>query len=485
MAVGTGDSILSATARLVAALTPDLAVQSQYDAYVKGTKSWWDASSLPPLSPTAEPERDGPYATGLRRPDTAVAVLGQLLGAAATGATQWTTPAALHGATAVRLTEQRARVVSIALAGSSPFLPGVIAQEAAYVTVPVQPLSAVRDVMAERARTHLGPQLAEGALETFKKELTAKRFSPKEAAEYVQKNANAEHGITAHGIMAEARDATEIAGDPALAPLKGAREQQLAMTPQEAKQFADTLFRPSQPYEPEQFHTAGGTLYYFWLAESAKAYEPKFEAARPKVEAAWKFAKARELARKAAEQVIASIKDRPQGTSAERFLQDEAARRGYEWFTAFPPIAKLDKVEEAQIMQMTGTQYRPYKFNESKFPYPRPDAVDKLFQDLKEPDEATVLKDRPDRVYYVAVLLKKPTVPSEKDFFDVYQRAPRGFLPDPLWSIFQNQRDEQYRAELVKQFRGESQAPLDEDGNYKMDPEVRKRLTSVRADTEE
>src|SRR5439155_16480182 len=33
MAVGTGDSILSATGRLVAALAPDLAVQSQYEAY--------------------------------------------------------------------------------------------------------------------------------------------------------------------------------------------------------------------------------------------------------------------------------------------------------------------------------------------------------------------------------------------------------------------------------------------------------------------
>src|SRR5207245_11730101 len=130
-----------------------------------------------------------------------------------------------------------------------------------------------------------GTRPAEGALETAKKDLTAKRVNPKDAAEYVQKNANAEHGITAHAIMTEARDATEIAGDPALAPLKGARQQQLAMTPQDAKAFADTLFKPTQPYEAEPFHNAGGALYYFWLAENAKAHVPTFDAARPEVEA--------------------------------------------------------------------------------------------------------------------------------------------------------------------------------------------------------
>jgi hypothetical protein len=478
-APGPGDTLLTAATRLVPAMTPDLAVQAEYAAYVKGTKSWWDASTL-------DMDRDSPYATGLRRPDTAAAVLGQLLGSAATGATQWTTPVTLLGATDVRLAQQRARAVSIALAGSSPFVPGVIARTAALVTVPVQPLAVVRDVMAERAHAHLGPQLADGALETFTKDLKAKRFEAKEAAEFVKKNATAEHGITAHGIMDEARGATEIAGDPALAPLRGARQQQLAMTPKDSKDFADALFKPNQPYEPEPYHTVSGAPYYFWLAENDKAYVPTFEEAKPKVLAAWKFAKARELAHKAAEDIVASVKTRPQGTSAERFLQDEAARLGYEYFSAFPPISKLERVEQAQIMATAGTEYRPYRFDDTKFPYPRAGAVDKLFQDLKKPDDGTVLKDRPDRTDYAAVLLKEPAVPSEKDFYDVYQRAPRGLLPDALWSDFQRQRDQQYRAELARQFRTEAQAPLDEDGTYKLDPEVRKRLTQeTRADTDE
>src|SRR5581483_11240894 len=341
------------------------------------------------------------------------------------------------------------------------------------VTVPVPPLTAVHEDMAERARARLGPQLADGALETFTKELKAKRFTLKEAAEYVQKNANPEHGITAHDIMAEPKDAADIAADPALKPLKGAREQLLPMTPQETKQFADTLLRPTQTYDPEEFRNVGGTPYYFWLAESAKAYVPTFEAARPKVLAAWKFIRARELARKAADQLIADLKARPQGTDAERFLRDEAARRGFELFSPFP--LTITKLEKAQTVQATSAEYHPYRFKETDFPFPRPDAVDKLFGDLKQPGDATVLKDRPDRVYYVAVLLKKPDVPTEKDFYDVYKNAPRGFLTDPLWAIFQNERDDKYREALVRQFRIESGAPLDSDGNYKLDPEVRKR----------
>jgi hypothetical protein len=484
-AVGPGDNVLSATACLAAALTPDLAVRMQYESFVKGTKSWWDASILPAVPPGGEAEREGPYALGLHRPDTVAAVLGQLSGAAATGAGLWTTPATLAGATDLRLAEQRARAASIALAGSNPFLPGVIAQEAASVTVPVPPLTAVHEDMAERARARLGPQLADGALETFTKELKAKRFNREQAAEYIQKNANAEHGITAHAIMSEPKDATEIANDPALAPLRAAQEGQVPLTPQQVKQFADTLLRPTQTYDPEPYHNNVNptATYYFWLAESDKAYVPTFDAARPKVLAAWKFARARDLARKAAEQVIADLKARPQGTDAERFLRDDAARRGFELFSAFP--LTITKLEKAQTVQATSAEYHPYKFKETDFPYPRPEAVDKLFGDLKQPDDATVLKDRPDRVYYVAVLLKKPEVPTEQQFYDVYKNAPRGFLTDPLWAIFQNERDDQYREALVKQFRTDSQAPLDSDGNYKLDPEVRKRLTLSRGESED
>jgi len=217
---------------------------------------------------------------------------------------------------------------------------------------------------------------------------------------------------------------------------------------------------------------------------------PSFAEAKPKVEAAWKFIRARELAREEAKKLIAALKGRTEGTSADRFLRDEAARRGYEWYSPLTPVIKLDKVLDTGGGRAGPREYRPYAFDESRFPYPRPDTVEKLFQNLKELDDAIWLKDNPDRNYYVAVLLQKPVVPTEADFVKVYKGAPRsGFvpdsLPDSLWLLFQTERDEQYRTDVVKHFRGESQAPLDDDGSYKMDPEVRRRLASSRGDGEE
>jgi hypothetical protein len=493
MAAGTAGGIPALDMALGAALAPDLDMQAEYEAYVTGTKSWWDANPL--LASSLLSKGVNPYAKGLNRAETFAAAVGQLFAAGATGAPLWGVDAALQGATDLQLAEQRARAVSIALAGSSPFVPAVIAQEAAYVTVPVQPLSAVRDVMAERAREHLGPHLASGALDTFQKDVDAKRSSPKEAAEFIQKNANSEHGITAHGAMTEARDATDIINDPALAPLRGAKLPQVALTPQDAKSFADALFRPSQTYHPEPYHGTGDTLYYFWLTENDRAYVPSFEEARPKVEAAWKFNKARALALEEADKIVAAMKERSQqGASAERYLRDEAARRGWEWYSPATSVAKLDKVPDPGGPASNPTQYRPYAFDEARLPYMRSDTVDKLFQDLTTADSATVIKDRPIRNYYVAVLKAKPNVPTEEEFFRVYMGAPRrSFSPDSMWWRFQIERDEKYRTELVKQFReeatpkvkpGDKQQYLDDQKNYVMDPEVRKRLASGRGEGE-
>ncbi len=485
-AAGPGDSALSAATRLVADLTPDLPVKAEYESYVKSVRSWWDSNPLPPTGGSLFSMANNPYVTGFSRPDTIAAVLGQLAGSASTGATLLSAPATLGGSIDVRLAEQRARAASIALAGSSPFLPAIVAQEAALVTIPVQPLDAVRTDMVARARSRLGPQLAEGALKTFKDELDAKRFTPKDAAEYVKTHANAEHGITSHEAMAEPRDLTDIANDPTVAPLREARALQIAMTPQDARAFAETLFKPSQLFHPEEFRTPSGVPYYFWLTESDKAYVPSFDQAKPRVEAAWKFIKARELARKAAEQLIAAMKAKPEGISAERFLRDEALRHGYEWFTPVTPIAKLVPVPDPMGGFLGAAQYGPYRFDEAKLPYPQKDTVDTLFRDLKQADAATVLHDRPDRTYYVAALLKNPAVPTEEEFFKVYQKAPHaGFLPDSLWSHFQAERDEQYRTALVKQFRADAKAPMDEDGSYKLDPDVRNRLSTRRSEAGE
>jgi len=482
MGAGGPASYPALAAAVAADLTPKLEEQAEYAAYVSSVKSWWDATPLPALG-AERTEREGPYATGLRRADTVAAVVGQALGAAGTNCPPWTARLTLALAQAANLAEQKERAVSITLAGASPFLPGILAQEAAYVTVPVASFDAVRGAMAARAREHLARDMARGALDTLTKDVAAKHFNPKEAADYVLKNANPEHGIV-HGAMTEARDVFAIADDPALAPLRQAAEGKVPFAPSARQNFASQFF-PSdkQRYQPQQLRGSidfTGPTYYFWLTENDPAYVPSFDEARPKILDAWKFQKARKLAEDEAQRIIDAVQHRPDGTSPERFLKDEAARLGYETFDVLK-LAKLFVVP--QVLFGSATQYRPFEFTETQFANPRPDTVEKLFQDLKEPGDGTVVKDRPDRNDYVAVLLKKPDVPTQDEFFTVYAGA--GNTLDSLWSIFQSEREEQFRSDLLKQLRVEARAPLDTQGQYRIDPEVRKRLVSSRSDSEE
>src|SRR5207248_2074292 len=158
------------------------------------------------------------------------------------------------------------------------------------------------------------------------KDLDAKRLNPKEAAEYVAKNANVEHGITGHDVMAEARDQAEIVDAPALAPLKKAEEGKRAeepadpMAPPAARQLAQRPFAPKELYHPEPLQpglfrqAAGGPRFYFWLTENNKPSTPAtLDEARLRVEAAWKLTQARKDARQEAERIVADLKKRGQG----------------------------------------------------------------------------------------------------------------------------------------------------------------------------
>jgi hypothetical protein len=447
----------------------------EYDNYTGGMKSWWDATSF-------DARNNNPYATGVDRPEGVAALVGQALGAAATQGTAWNLEGAVGGSIDARVAEQKVRQASMILAGSNPFPLAALAQEVAAVNVPVPPLATVSDEMKTRLRDRLAPEMAEAAIAAFNKEMATK--NAQEAADYVAKSANAEHGITGHGAMTEAMDQTQIADAPALAPLRRAREEKVPLTLTGARQFAQDFLSLNQVYQPQPFHTIGATRYAYWLTQNDKPYVPNFTEAKSQVEGAWKLDKARALAREQAQHVVEAVKHRGEGISGDRFLNDEADRlkaahptAGYERFEALA-ISKLARREFTQFMPTLATEYDPYKFAESQIAYPRSDSVDELFKALDNPGDATLVRDRPDRNYYVAVLMARK-VPSEQEFYQVYQKAPRGLLSDSLWSRFQAEREEKYRADVVRHLRAEAGAPLDEDGSYKIDAEVRRRIRST------
>lgn len=460
----------------------DIPLQAEYEAYVKGVRSWEDTYHL---------DTESPYPSGLSSHAGVASLAGQMAGVG--GPTDLlSVSVAFRRAEVERRhqTDQAARVASVLLAGAQPNFCDVATQQAWFLNVPVQPLPAVRNQLEARGWQRLGTDLARGALDTFTKELDKKRFNAKEADEYVQANADEKHGITGHGVMSEARNTFDLANDPALAPLRQARYGLVPLKPAEERDFAEGFFRANQVYHPEPFRQGGlaAEPYHWWLAANEKPYVPPFAEARPKVEAAWKFNKARALARKEAEAIAASVGARPQGIEPGTFLRDEAAKRGYaDPYEPVEAIAKLVKRKPVSGFNPSAPiQYRPYQFEESKIASARPDMVDELFRALKKPGDAVVVSDRPDRTYYVAVLRSPPGPQEEemlKHFLNAYKQADPGarLEVDTLWSLFQGEREEQYRAALIKKFREEAVPPdkLDE-GSYKIDPELRKRIGSGR-----
>ncbi len=455
--------------------------QFEYLAYLKGVKSWWDASNV-------IPEGTNPYATGLRRTDTVAAVTGQLLGSGLTAGSPWTAAGALGGSVEVRLAEQKARQASMVLAGAGPFPLSVAAQEAALSEVPMPRESAVMADLTASLRDRLAPQMAEAALAEFVKGLEAKRFDPQAAADYVKQQATPDHGITAHGAMTTAEDENRIADAGDLAPLRRAEEKGIPFTPSARRNFARQFFTATgmdgretqtQPYQPKEIpDIRTRATYNWWLTESEKPRVRTLAEAKADVVEAWKAGQARKDARQLADKLVEDLKKRGEGISADRFLKDEAERlksaspgAGFETFD----LINIARLVRSDMPFLTTTRYEPYRFPETSIAYPRADTVDDLLSKLQQPGDAAVFTDRPERNVYVAVLEERK-VPTEREFYDVYQHAPRGIISDSLWSRFQAEREQKYRSEVVRHLREEAKAPLDDQGNYKLDPEVRKRL---------
>src|SRR5207302_3221886 len=100
---------------------------------------------------------------------------------------------------------------------------------------------------------------------------------------------------------------------------------------------------------------------------------------------------------------------------------------------------------------------------EDLIPYPREDTLKQLTA-LKEPGEGVVLSDRPEKIYYVATLLKRAE-PMEEEFHRIYAKTPRN---DKLLDGLERDCRRQYREAAIKQLRAEA-GPIDQYGHFKFD----------------
>jgi hypothetical protein len=216
------------------------------------------------------------------------------------------------------------------------------------------------------------------------------------------------------------RDQFELGDDPGLAPLKPVVEKSWDFGQEtRTKSFGERVLSQLEHanlYEPRQASDPlTSTEFVYWKTKDRAEYVPPLEEVKEKVRMRWKFEKARELARKEAEEIVKWLPKGTSGPDVERALHDAKRADKPNEKTHGGPVFELDQVARLvrtrvpmQSRNPMG-DYEAFKIPSTKVEYPSPEMVQKIL-DLKEPGEAVVSHDEPEANYYVSVLVhRSPT----------------------------------------------------------------------------
>jgi len=220
---------------------------------------------------------------------------------------------------------------------------------------------------------------------------------------------------------------------------------------------------------------ASASDFRIWLAEDVAAHEVPFEKAEPEVLAAQRMIDART---RALNYVLTltdqGLKDRkwpPDFQTREKevksFLEAQKQGRVFE----LDNVARLQTPDSLPNMTVAERPYYAYKAPDSDFPYPPANLVDRLMS-LYTPGEAVFLKDRPEKNFYIAVLLER-SVPTLEDFKKVYENADNLLLRDPLWDNCVRDQRQEFTKQFIRHMREEWTGELDDKGRINVPKDVR------------
>ncbi len=419
--------------------------------------------------------------------ENAAATLGLVVGSSGTLGTPFSAPFALQGNAYAH--EARLRTLSTAvaaLAGPSPadrytHLTSLALPGSEDPKVPA--LEAVKDRLTEKISKARAQGLLAANLDNFVKELGSRRSKPQEAEKWAQQ-AVKDYGLE-YGVSEDGRHLYELADAPALQPFKEAFLK--AFPTAKPLDFARLLTARTGVYSADgwsgdmqqlfQFGVMDGWRYspepfLYWRTEDKAAKPLSFEDARERVARAWKFQKARKLAEEEAERVKKAVAAERGGDVVRVLNENGFKERGFE----LEDVARLVKRTSFAALKTQYERYleaQPPRLPADKLAYPPPDLVEQLLTLDKSARPATVVKDRPESVYYVAVLLNRAE-PTFDDFFKTYEQthAPVG---DGLWDRLEAERRRTYKDELVKQLRA-AVSKVDDQGKVIISEEARARL---------
>jgi hypothetical protein len=186
---------------------------------------------------------------------------------------------------------------------------------------------------------------------------------------------------------------------------------------------------------------------------------------------------ARRLARNEAERIVNELKERKGGTAddAVRFLRDQA--KG-EKLIELKDVARLRPISREMIIggPRTPRRFKPYELPADTIAYPPPDLLDQLLS-LHSEGEVTLIADKPQMHYYVAVLMER-VVPDVRDFIEIYREPVSRMLGDEptVWQMAVEDKREAFRDKVLAQLRAE--AGEVENGELKIPEKFRDRFES-------
>jgi hypothetical protein len=446
-------------------LPPDATLLAEYESYRERIRPWNDAFRLTPSEL---------HDSSIQRPENAASTVAQLLGAAGTGGSALAAPATFVGTgTLAEVRDSLKFHTALLLANTSPTPFTTVALVQPF-TPKVLPLDAVKPQLREKLQADLAPQIMTGNLAALATELNKVKNKAAEAKAFLEKFKEKDIFLDSPIVsMDELKTIHTIADDLKLRPLKEEYEAARTFNPQQPE-FAQVLLSKdrSGPYDarfvvdPRLVAVLPRReLSVFWRAEDKPARERSFEEARADVEAAWKLQAARPLALQEAERIRQALdKKLTNKDDIERFLADQ--KQGKPIYLS--DVARLKKIPSPLPGR---TEYERYRPPASEVPYPPATFVRQLLT-LKKEGDAVVIKDVPEKTFYVAVLL----VPRDdrrnfKEFADLYEKTPDG---DTLWqNWFMQDRRREFQRRVLEQLRAEA-GPL-EDGKFVLSENIKTR----------
>lgn len=450
--------------RLLAAYDP---IQAEVEKARENDHPWFSSGSE---NFRLQAERQGKlHLTTLMQPAVAAAPLAVLQGASPLT----TLVSASAATTAMTFAEGRTSVRFNATLLLSQALPGELLGAAvlavATLPPPVSRELVVPEILAS-LRTQTAQKTLDNNLQTMRGELAKFRNRAKEAADYIAR-AVKEYHLTHHQMPApRTREAlveeVKKKAAPSLTALREAMGQRDGQD--RPANFVEQLFQGSSAFEAQQVTASRPRReeLLYWRSEDLPARMREYGDIRDQVVQAWRLAAARRLARHEAEKLEGEINNKKLNpTDAVRLLREQ--KQG--------PLFDLDNIAQLlppkEALPVRQTEYQAYQVPEDKLEliaHPPADLPKRLLE-LKRPGEATVIADQPARNYYVAVLRER-NEPTIADFRSIYSSTPSR---DTLYSLFLDERRQDYRKTVMEQLRREA-GEIDKDGRFKLSEEARR-----------